>query len=261
MKTFKSSIILASVLGVALVGANAALADGVAYGSASGPSTTTYSTSNSSVVGVTAPMTATGNAVSPLYVTTVPTATAGNTTTGTAATGNQMPTPFLAQVNGQTWSFPAGWMSNTGAQVAMTTSTMYPGVPNTGGASVGTATTVTSNGTVYNSVPGYGTVVANGQTSVAGFRAPNGTFVNFDANGMIRLIGTVSTITPGAIAITANGTQTWTVVTKSGATFSSVGLAAGDVVEITGSLDQTYMSQIDATTIRNITRNSSILSM
>lgn len=106
----------------------------------------------------------------------------------------------------------------------------YPGAPNTGG-----PITTASNSQAY----------MNGQTYV---------------NGQMYVTGVVTTVTPTAIAV-SSGNQTWTVVWDAATSVSTTGginnmtgaqITVGDMIEVTGHIDQTFVSQIDATSIRDI---------
>jgi hypothetical protein len=134
-------------------------------------------------------------------------------------------------------SIPAGYSASFGPNGALVgtgasgnasysvNGVFYPGAPNTGGS-------IITNGT---------TIATNGQVAVS---------------------GVVTTVTPTAIAI-VSGNQTWTVRWTGNTTVSATGgistnvngteIRVGDFVEVNGYLDQTFVSQIDATSITDTT--------
>lgn len=98
---------------------------------------------------------------------------------------------------------------------------VYPGVPNTGGTVMGSA------------------------------------IVN---NGTVRVNGIVTIITPTAIGLSSGG-QTWTIGWNSNTVVSTANgnanisggqLSVGDMVEVDGMIDSTFMSKINATAIRDL---------
>ena len=179
-------------------------------------------------------------------------------------TGTYLPPSYINSLGGVTGgiSVPAGYTVAFGpygnlvstVNANSTVSSGFPGAPNTGGP------ITASGGFVTN-----GTMNTNGFTGFVNgvngnFLNSNGAVVTMGANGLIRITGIVSTVTPNALGVNS-GNQTWTIRWNGATTISSTSginsvtgsqISAGDMIEVEGYLDQTFVSQIDATSIRDI---------
>jgi hypothetical protein len=149
-------------------------------------------------------------------------------------------------------SVPVGYTPAVGPNGSILTTNnssvnTYPGVPNTGGA------IVNGTGTLYSGYP---------VTNLNATYLSNGAVVNMTAGGLVQVNGIVTAVTPSAIAI-SSGSQTWTVSWNTGTSVSSSNgssnvngamISIGDNVQVTGTLDSTFVSKINATSITDLSR-------
>ncbi len=107
----------------------------------------------------------------------------------------------------------------------------FPGVPNTGG-------------------PAIGTYVYSITYTPTAYLSPNGTAVARDASGMVHVSGRISTMFPGVIGLVSDTSQTWSVRWTGDMSRFQV----GDTVAVDGFIDSTLVSQINATSVRDLSR-------
>ena len=91
--------------------------------------------------------------------------------------------------------------------------------------------------------------------------ASNGQILTMNPNGQVQVNGIVSTVTPTALAI-SSGNNTWSVTWNGNTSVTSAGgvsanangaqVSVGDTVTVTGTIDALYPSQIDATSINDL---------
>lgn len=177
---------------------------------------------------------------------------------GVPNTGGAIVTATANASGGFTTSNPA-----TGTYIAPMTS--YNGIGITGGVSIPVGyspaigpngsilTTNNSNTSVYPGVPNTGGPIVN----VNGYLNSNS---SVNTGGQFRVSGIVTIVTPTAIGL-SSGNMVWTVGWNSGTAITTANgtvgmpngqIMVGDRIEVDGMLDSTFSSKINATAIRDL---------